>query len=624
MSQDQEQLKDILSEANKAYRLTGNDSGLSDAEYDYLLDLVEDDSFKNKVGVEVERNKIDLAVPMGSLNKIKSNSEIKAWCDSKKIPSSTEICITPKFDGLSLLVEFENGSYKSAATRGDGVTGQDVTEHFRYTTLGKIQMPATFTGFLIGETIMREQVFADKYAKKFKNPRNMVAGLLSRKQISKELEDVNFIAFSVRNIDFERKSDELSFCNEHVNRHFHYQLRILTKEIGQLTDEWLKQIFETEKEFQCDGLVVEVNEVAFQETLGRETNSLNPAYARAWKPESDDARPSKVMGITWQVSKSGNQKPVVQIEPVELGGVTISNVTGINAKFVKENGIAPGAIVSVIRSGDVIPKIINVLLSVEGNVLPDACSSCGGSLQWNENLVELYCDNRNCAEKKISENTDFFKLMGIDEVGEGIVKQFFEAGYRDVADILKMSVDQMLALEGFKEKKAEKVHSSIHAGLKDVPLHKIQHASNLFKGLGSRKLEPLAKYDSIEKCPTFDEVVAVEGYSDITANAYLEGFPKFWEWLEGLPLTVAAYVKPAEGVYTGKAFVFTGFRSPEMEEKIVSLGGKMTSSVSKNTFALVMKKKGSGSSKEKKAQSLGVEIYEKEELENILEELSNQ
>jgi len=456
MSQNQEEIKELLSEANKAYRLTGDDSGLSDAEYDYLLDLVEDDSFKNKVGVEVERNKIDLAVPMGSLNKIKSYEEIVSWCESKKIPLSTEICITPKFDGLSLLVEFENGNYKSAATRGDGVTGQDVTEHFRYTTVGKIKMPSDFTGFLIGETIMREQAFKDKYAGKFKNPRNMVAGLLSRKQISKELEDVNFIAFSVRNIDFEKKSSELEYVNTHVNKHFNYQLRIITEKIGSLKDSWLKEVFDGEKEFQCDGLVVEVNEVDFQEQLGRETNSLNPAYARAWKPESDDALPSKVTGITWQVAKSGNQKPVVHIEPIDLGGVTISNVTGINAKFVNENGIAPGAVVSVIRSGDVIPKIINVVYSVEGNVLPEACSSCHGPIKWNENEVELNCDNPLCPEKKVSENTDFFKIMGIDEVGEGIVKQFFDAGYKDVSDILKMTALEMLSLDGFKEKKSSK------------------------------------------------------------------------------------------------------------------------------------------------------------------------
>ena len=177
-------------------------------------------------------------------------------------------------------------------------------------------------------------------------------------------------------------------------------------------------------------------------------------------------------------------------------------------------------------------------------------------------------------------------------------------------------------MEGFKEKKAVKVFNSIHEGLKEVSLHKLQHASNLFKGLGSRKLEPLAKYDSKEKKPAFEEVVSVEGYSDISATAYLEGFDKFWDWAETLPVTIKPYEAPKEGAFTGKNFVFTGFRSPELEQGIAELGGKITSSVSKNTYSLVMKKKGSGSSKERKAIDLGVIVYEKEELEQIIKDMN--
>ena len=216
----------------------------------------------------------------------------------------------------------------------------------------------------------------------------------------------------------------------------------------------------------------------------------------------------------------------------------------------------------------------------------------------------------------------FFPLLEIDEVGVGIVTQLYDAGYKNVSDILSLTIEQLQALEGFKERKAVKVFESIHKGLEDVPLHKLQHASNLFKGLGSRKLEPLAKYDSCDKKPTLEEVVAVEGYSDISASAYLEGFDKFWEWAEQLPITVAVYEAPKEGIYTGKNFVFTGFRSPELEQEIAELGGKITSSVSKNTYALVMKKKGSGSSKEKKALDLGVIVYEKEELEQIIKDMN--
>ncbi len=620
MSDEQRKIKEILNDANRTYRLTGGDSGLTDAEYDYLLEQVDDEIFKNQIGVEIERNKVELPVTMGSLNKVKSQSEIDAWCKSKKISTNTEVCITPKFDGLSLLVSFENGQYKSAATRGDGVTGQDVTEHFRQTKLGKLTLPKNFTGYLVGETIMREDTFKEKYAQKFKNPRNMVAGLLSRKQLAQELTDLNFIAFSVRGMEFEKKSAELTFCNENINKHFGYTLEVILKKIDELSDEWLHQVFTSEKIFQCDGLVVEVNDTTLQMELGKETNSLNPAYARAWKPESDDQRPAKVTGVTWQVSKAGYQKPVVQIEPTNLGGVTISNVTGINARFMQESGIAPGAIVSIIRSGDVIPKIVNVILPVSGDVLPKNCVSCQSDLVWNENEVELLCQNNRCREKKISELTDFFSLLEIDEVGEGIVKQFYEAGYENLHDILKLSPNDMLRIEGFQNKKADKVFSSIHAKLQNVSLPILQHASNLFKGLGSRKLELLAKYDSPENPPTYEEILAIPGFSDISAKSYLDGFHKFWEWAKDLPIKIAAYQAPAEGKLTGKSFVFTGFRSAELEAKIEALGGKIGSGVSKNSFALVIKQRGNGSSKEKKAEELGVKIFDQAELEKFLEE----
>jgi DNA ligase (NAD+) len=187
-----------------------------------------------------------------------------------------------------------------------------------------------------------------------------------------------------------------------------------------------------------------------------------------------------------------------------------------------------------------------------------------------------------------------------------------------VAAVLALSADELYALEGFQRKKAEKVYNSIQAGLKDVPLYKLQHASNLFKGLGSRKLQPLAKYDSVDRKPTFEEVVAIEGYSDITARAYLKAFEPFWQWLAAIPVTVAVYEAPKEGRFTGKTVVLTGFRSPEIEKALEAEGGKIGSSVSGKTYALVMKKKGSGSSKEKKALALGVEVYEQAEFEELL------
>ena len=572
---NQDKIKERLEEANRLYRLGEGESPLSDEEYDYLLSLVDDEALKNKVGIEIEKDKVELAVPMGSLNKVKTRSELLSWFESKQISVSTKLTVSPKFDGLSLLVEFENGRFKSAATRGDGAVGQNVTEHFRLTRLGKVLLKDNFTGFIVGETIMPEVRFEEKYKGKFKNPRNMVAGLLSRKTISEELLDVDFIAFSVQGKTFASTAEELEYCNAQINWIYDYQLTIRTISLEEVQEDTMMKFFEEETIYQCDGLVVEVDEVALQNELGRETNSLNPAFARAWKPESDDSRSSKVIGVTWQVSKSGSQKPVVQIEPVDLGGVTISNVTGINAKFMGENKIGPGAVVSVIRSGDVIPKIVKVLVEAEGEVVPTECSCCSGPLIWDKNEVDKLCVNPFCDEKIISEMTEFFKIIEIDEVGEGIVRQVYEGGYCDVESVLKMSGMDFLKLEGFKEKKAQKVYKSIHDKLNDVPLSKLQHASNLFKGLGSRKLDLVAEYDAPKKKPTLEQLIAIEGYSDITANSYLDAIDQFWAWREKLPVNIKAYAAPQEGTLTGKVFVFSGYRSKEAQAEIEAKGARL-------------------------------------------------
>lgn len=620
---DQATLKQRIEEANVAYR-TGT-SLMSDAEYDYLLSLVDDDSYRIKVGYEVERAKIALKVPMGSLNKVKTREEILEWRKSKDFPPHTGLTLMPKFDGLSLLVEIENGRFKNAATRGDGITGQDVTEHFRATRLGQVAMPADFSGFLVGEAILDLGTFERRYSSTFKNPRNMVAGLLSRKQISPELGDLSFIAYGVRGRDFARKTEELQFCNDFVNRLFDYQIRLHSQPLDTLSNDMLLAWFKDETRFQCDGLVLFIEDTNLFTELGSETSSLNPAGARAWKPESDDQRVCRVDAVSWQVSKSGALKPVVQIDPVELGGVTISNVTGINARFMRDNRIAAGALVAIIRSGDVIPKIVSVALPAPVAELPSCCTAkgCGGSLAWNDNEVDLICQNPACPEKGRAEIEDFFKILEVEEVGEGVVTQLWLAGYKSVASILALGVDELARLDGFKKRKAEKVFSSIQAKLQGVRLEKLQHASNLFKGLGSRRLELLARFDSRDKKPSRDEVLAIDGFSDITADAYFAGFDPFWDWyatLPGISLAAPKAAAPSDGPLKGKDFVFTGVRSAEMEARIEALGGKIGSGVTGKTFALVMKAKGSGSSKEKKAVELGVRIFELGELETFLDD----
>jgi NAD-dependent DNA ligase len=623
----QEELKEILDRANKAYRLTG-ESELTDQQYDYLLTQVLDDDFKNKVGVEIEKNKIDLPVSMGSMTKIKTQEEVEAWYKSKNIISSLGeelMLLTPKFDGMSLLVKYEMGVYQKAYTRGDGKVGQDVTEHFRYTKLGKNVIDDCFSGYLIGEAIMKDKVFEKKYKGKYKNPRNMVAGVLSRKEITAELADIDFIAYNVvfsddnfRNI--ETRSGEIGFLNVNNNKMFGFLIEAKVMSTKSIDQKCLQKTFDNLDTYQFDGIIIEVNNKYIQGTIGNDTNSLNPAYARAWKPASKDDATTTVEGVAWQISKTGAAKPVVQIEPVDLCGVTISNVTGINAKFMKENKIGVGSVITIIRSGDVIPKIVDIVVPCKGDTLPDKCPCCDSELSFNSTKVDLICDNKLCGDRVISSNADFLKILGVEEVGEGVVKQLYESGAKTIPKILSMTKEDFEKLDSFGERKAEITYNEIHSKLTDIPLCKLQHASNMFKSLGSTKLALLEKFDSRDNIPTRTEITLTDGYSDKSAEAYLSVIEDFWEFYEEISdyVTIKPYVAPIVGPLTDNVFVFTGGKPKDMISKIESLGGKLGSSVSKKTFALVAKDKGSGSSKETKAQKEGVKIMNWDELKIYL------
>jgi NAD-dependent DNA ligase/O-acetyl-ADP-ribose deacetylase (regulator of RNase III) len=625
----QKDLKKLLDKANKAYRNDGQ-SELSDEQYDYLLTLVVDEDFKNKIGVEIEKNKIDLPVPMGSMTKIKTQEEVEAWYKAKNIISSLGeelMTITPKLDGMSLLVKYELGAYQKAYTRGDGAVGQDVTEHFRYTKVGKNVIEGYFSGYLIGEAIMKDKVFEKKYKGKYKNPRNMVAGVLSRKEITAELSDIDFIAYNVVFTDdnfrkLEKRSGELGFLNVNNNKMFGYLMPVRIKSTKDIDQRFLNRVFDELDTYQFDGLVVEVNDKFIQGTIGNDTNSLNPAYARAWKPASKDDATSKVTGVTWQISKTGSAKPVVHIEPVDLCGVTISNVTGINAKFMKESKIGVGAVITIIRSGDVIPKIVDVVIPCEENCLPIHCPSCNTDLAFNSTKVDLVCSNILCRDRVISSNADFLKILGVEEVGEGVVKQLYEGGVETIADILSMKEEDFEELDSFASRKAEITYREIHSKMSDVSLSKIQHASNLFKSLGSTKLALLDRFDSRSNIPTRTEIVLTDGFSDKSADAYLKVIEDFWDLYDSISeyVTIKPYVAPIVGAFTDRSFVFTGGKPKEMITKIKDCGGKIGSSVSKKTFMLVVKAKGSGSDKETKATANDVQILDWEELEAFLKE----
>ena len=613
-----EQLKNKIKEANEAYRL--GKPIMSDSEYDILIEelseMSPDDELLTTVGHEItdETRKTRLPIPMASMNKIKSLEEIQDWQRLKLIPNSVEIICTPKYDGLSLCVDEITCD---AITRGDGTYGQKSTEHYRL--IGnhlyenddkKYTPPFTHT---YGEVIMPKSVFLEKYSNEFANPRNLVAGLINSKTVSESLKDCNYIkygAIPVLRNQFVTKGEILDSLNEAQSVKVPYHVC----GILDLTEELLISLFkEWSQEYEIDGIILEVNNLATQNSLGRETSTGNPVFARAFKhPSFEQSSETELIGITWNISKQGLLKPVLHINPVKLDGVTVSNVTGNNARFVKDMGLGVGAKVIVKRSGMVIPIIVDVLEKVEF-VLPNIE---GVEIDWNEAGIELITLTET-EDQKLKKNIAFFEILEADSVGEGVITQLWEAGYKTIEQILNLTTSDLEKIDRFGKRKAKIVFESIQKSIKGVQLSKLQHASGIFSGLGSKKLALLEHFT--EK-PTVEKVMEIEGFAEISAKTYVDNYDIFRTFIERLPITIAEKVEvvSVSNDLVGKQFVFTGVRRKDLEEVIVSKGGVIGGSVSKNTTHLVMKEKGSGSSKETKAISLGVEILTVEELEDLL------
>ena len=620
-----DQLKNRIKEANEAYRI--GKPVMSDSEYDILIEelaeMSPEDELLSVVGHEIldETRKARLPIPMASMNKIKTLDEIKDWQRLKLIPNAVEIICTPKYDGLSLCKdELNNGD---AITRGDGVYGQRSNEHYKLignklydvveneiNPFGPIEFSYSY-----GEVIMPKQVFLDKYSEDFANPRNLVAGLINSKTISESLKDCNFIKYgavpapSFRN-HFSTKQQVLDTLNDNQKVKVPYHVC----GILDLSEDLLISLFkEWSEEYEIDGIILEVNNLATQESLGRETSSGNPVWARAFKHESFEQKAeSEVIGISWNISKQGLLKPIIHINPIKLDGVTVSNVTGNNARFVKDMGIGVGAKVIVKRSGMVIPKIVDVVQTVDF-IEP---TIEGVEIGWNEAGIELITLTET-EDQKLKKIVAFFEILEADNFGEGVVTQLWEAGYKTIKDILNITINELESIDRFGKRKAKIVFDSIKKSITGVQLSKIQHASGVFPGLGSKKLALLEHFDVK---PTIDQVMEIEGFAEISARTYVENYDIFRTFVEGLPVTIEEKVEVAlAGTdLVGKTFVFTGVRRKDLEEVIVSRGGVIGGSVSKNTTHLVMKAKGSGSSKEEKAISLGVEILTVEELEDLL------
>ncbi len=606
-----EQLKEQIIKANNAYRL--GQPIISDTKYDQLVEelslLSPDDELLTKVGVEItdETRKGKLPIEMSSMNKIKSINDVDDWSRLKSISKKEMVIITPKYDGLSLCV---NEMTSEAWTRGNGEFGQKSNEHYSLIQ-NHLNLEKDSFRFTYGEVMIPKQVFIDKFSTDFANPRNLVAGLLNSKTVSESLKDCQYIKYgAICNTIFDTKQEVLNELNKGQKIKVQYYIC----ELGDLSEGLLIELFHKfSTEFEIDGLIIELNDLSLQNKLGRETSSNNPVWARAFKhPSFEQSAETDVIGISWNISKQGLLKPILHITPVKLDGVTVSNVTGNNARFVKDLGLGIGAKVVVKRSGMVIPIIADVITPVEF-VQP---TIEGVEVDWNEAGIELITLTET-DDQKLKKIVAFFEILEADNVSEGVITQLWKAGHKTIKDVLTLTTSDLEKIDRFGKRKADIVYKSIQKSVSNVQLSKLQHATGIFKGLGSKKLVLL---EDFKTKPSVNQVMSIEGFAEVSAKSYIDSYDIFFDFIKDLPVTI---VEKVQAVKVGtdldsKSFVFSGVRRPDLESDIESRGGKIGSGVSKTTTHLVMKAIGIGSSKEKKAIDLGVEVITVEQLEKML------
>lgn len=615
MTKKIKELEERIVTANKAYR--EGSPIMSDPSYDNLIETLEELDPENEILKKIGNEEINLdptrkeklPIKMASMNKVKTvqsnkkNNSIEDWIRLKGISQDTEFILTPKYDGLSILTK-ENKH--SAWTRGNGVVGQNSDNHIKKVIGGYNSDVEDLTW---GEVIMKKSVFLEKYKDDFSNPRNLVSGLLNKKEVSEPLQDCNYIRYGIKSEKFKTKEEELDFLNSFQKESVPYKKVILS----QINEEYLLKLFKKwSEEFEIDGIIVEVNSNELKKFLGRETSTNNPCWARAYKGDFEEVKESKVLEIKWNISKQGYLKPVLYIEPVDLDGAIVRKVTGNNARYIKEMKIGVGSIVKVKRSGMVIPFIVENLVEKEFE------------MPFNENIIWVNNVELKMTiltdEQKVKQLISFFKILNVSNFSEGLIRQLYNHNYDTVKKILRMKKIDFEKLPRFGERKAEKVYNSIKDSMNSVELSKLQHASGFFENLGSKKLKKLESLTKENR--NIEYIKSIDDFAEKSAKSYLNGIDKFEDFFE----EIKDYVKIKENVKKSdslkdKNFVFSGIRRKDLNEIIETNGGHVKTSVSSKTSFLVVKEKGSGSGKEKKAIKNGVDILTIDEMEEMLKKL---
>ena len=595
----------IIQKANDEYY--NNKPLMTDNEFDIVKEYFEKKFPNNPVlqtiGAPITKNKVSLPYNMPSMDKIKPDTDALVKWMKKYTGNYVLSC---KLDGVSGMYTTENNTQK-LYTRGDGTIGQDITH-----LLPMLNLPKHENIVIRGEFIISKTKFEEKYKSRFANPRNLVAGIINSKTVDNKINDMDFVAYEVIKPVL-CPSDQMKLLEKYgFNTVRNLQMATLTNELlSQLLIDWRSNY-----EYEIDGIIVSNNKKYAR-------TEKNPEHSFAFKMViSDQVAEAKVVDVIWNASKSGYLKPRVRIEPINIGGVKIEYATGFNGKFIESNKIGIGAVIQLIRSGDVIPYIKSVTTEAEMAKMPDV------PYHWNETNVDIILDNidddTTVKEKNI---TSFFVGIQVEGLSTGNVKRLMNAGYDSTLKIIHMKKEDYEGIEGFQTKMINKIYNGIQERLKESTLVEIIAASNLLgRGIGKRKLEPIfEKYPNLFTLLISNEelkvmLLSVNGIGEENARSIVENMKKMKTFLAEANLlyklcneqskqTIKTKKSQVEDhILNGKNIVMTKVRDANIISELSKYGGKLENTITKNTFVLITKSHDDVSSKTKKANELGIPI----------------
>jgi DNA ligase (NAD+) len=639
-----------------------DDPDVSDAAYDALFDelkaleaehpeLVTPDSPTQRVGAPPSERfrKVTHPSPMGSLEKVTTEEGLRKWADDvrKRLGTDEPVAYVtePKIDGLAIDLVYEDGVFVRGATRGDGLRGEEVTVNLRtipsiplrmlgddhprlLEVRGEVYMP------LSGFRSLNEQLAAEG-KRTTPNPRNAAAGSLRQKDSSvTAARPLAVWVYGIGEADglaLEAQAEVLAWLRERGFRTNPFAERHEDVDaVAEVSRDW--ETRRIELDYEIDGIVIKVDSLDQQRRLG--ALHSRPRWARAYKWAPMTAQ-TRLLEIHVRVGRTGNLNPWAQLEPVEVGGVTVTTATLHNEEDINRKGIREGDDVIVQRAGDVIPQVVGPVLPHRPGTkefrMPASCPLCGTAVVKPEGEVMHRCPNRRCPSRSVETLINWVMAAAdIEGVGELMVRRLWQEGIvTSIPDLYRLTAEQLLELDGFGEVSARNVVDAIAAS-RQTPFSRVLFGLNIPQ-VGFVTAQALARhFGTVDRLleASQEEIQEVEGIGPDRADAIAEWFADdenraLVEELRGLGLRLEAgeAERPVEGPLSGRSYVVTGtlegWSRDEAKAALEALGAKVTDSVSKKTAGLVVGEE-PGASKLTKAQRAGVPLLTEAELAELL------